>query len=71
MPADQDSTLATSPEQQSPLTTGDVAKRFRVGRSTVARWADEGLIEFFTTPSGHRRFAVEDVERFTTPRISA
>lgn len=69
MPADQDSTLATSPEP--PLTTGDVAKHFGVNRNTVRRWANEGLIEFFTTPSGHRRFHLEDIERFTTARLSA
>lgn len=66
MPAEPDSTLASRP-----LTTGQVAERFAVDISTVARWANEGLIPFFTTPAGHRRFHVEDVEQFTTSRLSA
>lgn len=68
MPAEDGSKIDISPEQQPPLTTADVAKRFRVGRSTVVRWADEGLIPCFTTLKGHRRFRPEDVERLTTAR---
>lgn len=66
MPAEPDSTLASRP-----LTVGQVAERFAVDPDTVTRWANEGLIPFFTTPKGHRRFYVEDVERFTTARLSA
>lgn len=48
-----------------PLTTGAVARLFAVTPSTVVRWADAGLLPSFTTPSGHRRFRLEDVEAFT------
>lgn len=67
MTAEQDSTAPSQP----PLTLGQVAQRFAVDRNTVTRWANEGLIPFFTTPGGQRRFHVQDVEQFTTSRLSA
>ena len=30
--------------------------------STLARWADKGLLGFFKTPGGQRRFRRADVE---------
>lgn len=43
------------------LTTGEVARLFRVDPKTVTRWAKEGRLPFFRTPGGHRRFREEDV----------
>ena len=47
-----------------PLSPGEVAKLFGVSVTTVANWADEGLLPHFKTPGGQRRFRREDVERF-------
>lgn len=46
-----------------PLTSGDVAGIFGVTTTTVKRWADAGLLEFFRTPGGHYRFQPDEVER--------
>src|SRR5262249_39706189 len=35
---------------------------------TLRRWADEGRIEAFTTPGGHRRFDRRDIERLLEAR---
>jgi excisionase family DNA binding protein len=43
------------------LTQGEVAARFRVHSSSVARWAKDGLLPFIFTPSGRRRFRETDV----------
>lgn len=40
----------------------EVAELFGVDPSTVVRWADEGLLPFFRTPGGHRRFKRIDVD---------
>jgi excisionase family DNA binding protein len=47
---------------EPPLTTGQVAERYNVNRGTVKRWADNGRLTFFLTPSGQRRFHVADIE---------
>jgi excisionase family DNA binding protein len=44
------------------LTPGEVAELFRVGPSTVARWADTGYLASIRTPGGHRRFRRADVD---------
>lgn len=49
------------------LTPYEVAKLFGVDSKTVARWATKKpfpLIDFITTPGGHRRFKRESVESF-------
>lgn len=51
-----------TPDQEL-LTSGEVAARFRVGPSTVRRWADTGLIPSLRTPSGQRRYRASDIER--------
>lgn len=45
------------------LSPSDVGKIFDVGPRTVTRWAAEGIIGFFRTPSGIRRFPVCEVKR--------
>jgi excisionase family DNA binding protein len=47
---------------QTLLTTGEVATRYRVGQTTVRRWADSGQLASFKTPGGRRRFRAADVE---------
>jgi excisionase family DNA binding protein len=56
--------LGTSPSEP-PLTTGQVAKRFNVHRTTVTKWVDEGLIPFFRTPSGQLRFHAAEIDART------
>lgn len=51
-------------EQPELLTTNEVARIFRVARSTVVNWADKGLLPSTRTPSGRLRFYRRDVERF-------
>lgn len=46
------------------LTTLDVARIFKVARSTVVGWASRGLIEYTRTPTGRLRFYRASVERF-------
>lgn len=43
------------------MTPAEVAAIFRVGRTTVARWANAGRLPFIRTPGGQRRFRQSDV----------
>jgi excisionase family DNA binding protein len=45
------------------LTTREVARLFRVARSTVTSWAYRGLLPYTTTPTGHLRFYRSSIER--------
>lgn len=45
-------------------TTDDLAKMFRVGKSTIKRWTDEGKLQCFKTPGGHRKFKPSNVHEF-------
>lgn len=51
-------------QQLDLLTTAQVADRFRVTPSTVARWAKDGKLAVVRTPGGTLRFRPEDVEAF-------
>ena len=42
-----------------------------VDPDTLRRWADEGRVEAFTTPGGHRRFDRRELERLLAPAIPA
>lgn len=52
------------PRSRQPMTTGEVARLFRVRPATVQRWAREGKLPYFRTPYGHRRFRRDDVGKF-------
>lgn len=41
----------------------EVGKIFDVDARTITKWADNGIIGFFRTPSGMRRFPVCEVKR--------
>ncbi|MEU6674842.1 BldC family transcriptional regulator [Streptomyces sp. NPDC046925] len=43
------------------LTTGEVARIFRVDRRTVIRWADAGRLAVTRTPGNHRRFKQSEI----------
>jgi excisionase family DNA binding protein len=45
------------------LTTSEVARIFKVARSTVVGWAARGLIEYTRTPTGRLRFYRVSVDR--------
>lgn len=45
------------------LTTAEVARLFRVARSTVTSWAYRGLLPYTTTPTGHLRFRRASIEQ--------
>ena len=44
------------------LTAAEVAILFHVHTKTVGHWAEQGLLPYFRTPGGHRRYRLEDVE---------
>ena len=46
------------------LTPNEAAARLMISPVTLRHWALAGKLAFITTPGGHRRFAVEEVERF-------
>jgi excisionase family DNA binding protein len=50
------------------LTPNEVADRLLVAPVTVRLWAKRGLLPSETTPGGHRRFRVRDVEEFIARR---
>lgn len=43
------------------MSSGDVAKMFRVDPKTVTRWAKQGKIKSVKTPGGHRRYFESDI----------
>ena len=50
------------------LTPTEVAELLMVSPVTVRQWASKGLIEAQTTPGGHRRFKMGEIERFANER---
>ena len=51
--------MRTMPET---LTTREAAKRLNVALSTVQTWVEQGHLEAFKTPGGHRKVLVSSVE---------
>lgn len=43
------------------LTTTEAAELLGVHPATIRRWADDGDLPMMTTPGGHRRFALSDL----------
>lgn len=50
------------------LTPTDVAELLMVSPITVRQWAARGLLKAELTPGGHRRFLLQEVERFASAR---
>lgn len=44
------------------LSPGDASSRLGVSLRTMGRLADRGDVRAVTLPSGHRRYALEDIE---------
>jgi excisionase family DNA binding protein len=59
---------ARSSRRAEYLTPNEVADRLLVAPVTVRLWANRGLLPSETTPGGHRRFRVQDVEEFIARR---
>lgn len=60
--------LPVRPQRSDFLTPNEVADRLLIAPVTVRLWASKGLLRSVTTPGGHRRFRVEDVEDFLAKR---
>lgn len=54
--------------QRAHLTPNEVAELLMVNPVTVRQWAARGLLRSLTTPGGHRRFTLTDVEEFARAR---
>ncbi len=54
--------------QKTHLTPNEVAELLMVNPVTVRQWASRGLLRSLTTPGGHRRFLLNDVEEFARSR---
>ncbi len=52
------------------LSIGPASRLLGVDQDTLRRWADEGRIDAFTTPGGHRRFDRATVDRLVAGRRS-
>jgi excisionase family DNA binding protein len=63
-------TVAATPTGASTdwLALGAASRLLGVDPDTLRRWADEGRVEAFTTPGGHRRFARRSLERVVATR---
>ncbi len=56
------------------LSIGDAAERLGIPVTTLRGWSNRGIIPTVKTPTGHRRFRAEDVDRIVadmTPMASA
>lgn len=50
--------------QSNLLTISQASKMLGVSEVTLRQWTDEGQIEAFITPGGHRRYRETDLQRF-------
>lgn len=46
------------------ISTSEACRLCGVARTTLSRWIDEGLIDAFITPGGHRKVRRQDLEGF-------
>jgi excisionase family DNA binding protein len=62
--------VLTLPPASDPdwLSLAPAARLLGVDPDTLRRWADDGRIEAFTTPGGHRRFARQSLDRLIAAR---
>lgn len=55
--------------QRQWLTLKDASEFLGVHFTTLRNWADNGEIQVFRTPGGHRRFSLADLRRFLDERV--
>ncbi|HJL20561.1 MAG TPA: helix-turn-helix domain-containing protein [Sandaracinaceae bacterium LLY-WYZ-13_1] len=53
------------------LTSTEAAEFLGASPTSIKRWADEGILPCVRTAGRHRRFSVEDLERFRRERMGA
>lgn len=53
------------------LTVSEAARRLGLSADTIRRYADTGLLPTLVTPTGQRRFRVEDVDALLSERKPA
>ncbi|MEE6281882.1 BldC family transcriptional regulator [Georgenia sunbinii] len=54
--------MGTTQHDDTLLTPGEVAAKFRVDPKTVTRWANSGKLTALRTLGGHRRYRSSEVE---------
>jgi len=59
----------TTAAQRQWLTLKDASEFLGVHFTTLRNWADNGEIQVFRTPGGHRRFSLADLRRFLDERV--
>lgn len=59
----------SSLSQRQWLTLKDASDFLGVHFTTLRSWADNGEIQVFRTPGGHRRFSLADLRRFLDERV--
>ena len=63
--------IRPAPKADGWLALGPASRVVGVDPDTLRRWADDGRVEAWTTPGGHRRFARRVLERLATTRGGA
>jgi excisionase family DNA binding protein len=63
--------VSAEPENHRLLTVVEAARRLHLSEGTVRRYADTGMLPVLWTPTGQRRFRVEDVDALLTARKPA
>ena len=53
------------------LTLREASRYLGVSEPTLRRWTDEGLVEAFRTPGGHRRYLLDAIHSFEDGRVEA
>jgi len=69
--ADQQVTEERSFDRAAFCTTRQAAERIGVSHRTVQMWVENGTLQAWKTAGGHRRIAVESVERLLSERRTA
>ena len=59
--------MQTKHDSYNLMTSGEVANLIGVSVDTIRRWEKSGKVAALFTPTGHRRFRREDVERLLQP----